>query len=121
VVYRNLRPDEDPANGLTAKNPNANYLPGGHVTNGSKVNFASQFISTTKSIAVANKWTAGRMVEIDLDKYLGQVLDLSTPEGRAANGVRGATAARLAGNSAEVLLKGDVPPDAISWVLGGPC
>jgi hypothetical protein len=39
----------------------------------------------------------------------------------AANGVFGATANRLASNSSEVLLKGVVPPNAITWVLGGPC
>jgi RHS repeat-associated protein len=120
TVYRNLHPGENPADGLVAKNPDATYHPAGHVSNGSKPGWASQFISTTKNLDVAKKWTQGRMVAIDLRKFNGQVIDLSTPTGRAAADVRGHTATRLANSSAEVLLVGRVPPEAISWIMGGP-
>jgi RHS repeat-associated protein len=120
VVYRNLRPDEDPALGLVAKNPNATYTPLGHVLNGSRPNWASQFISTTKSLAAANKWASGRMVAIDLSKFAGKVYDLSDEAGRAANGIRGVTGINRANSSAEVLLEGFVPPEAMTWVTGGP-
>jgi hypothetical protein len=119
IVYRNLGPQDDPTNGLTAKNPNANYSPSGHVINGSRPGWASQFISTTRSLAAALKWTDGRIVAINLDQFEGDVLDLSTPGGRALNGIRGVTAINRANASAEVLLVGFVPPGAISWLLGG--
>jgi RHS repeat-associated protein len=122
VVYRNLRPDEDPANGLTAKNPNATYTPAGHIVNGSRPGWASQYISTTRSLDVAMdpKWATGRVVAIDLDRYPGTVIDLSTAAGRQAWGVTGITAGRFANASQEVLLVGHVPSDALSWIVGGP-
>jgi hypothetical protein len=66
------------------------------------------------------KWSTGRTVEIDLNKFSGKVIDLTTPELRAAAGVTGHTANRLANASQEVLLVGYVPPGAIRWVVGGP-
>jgi RHS repeat-associated protein len=112
-VYRNLNAQDDPAGGLTAKNSSADYTPAGHVLNGSRAGFASQFISTTRSLAVAQKYSTGSTVAIDLDQFGGSVLDLSTAEGRAMYGVRGVTAINRANASAEVLLQGFVPPDAI--------
>ncbi|WP_078894109.1 DUF6531 domain-containing protein [Streptomyces sp. CT34] len=121
-VYRNLRPDEDPRHGLDAKNPNATYKPAGHVIHGSKPNWKSQFISTTRSeeVALGEQWTTGRVVKIDLDKHPGGIHDLSTPEGRTANDIRGVTAVNRTKASQEVLLTGHVPTEAISWVVGGP-
>jgi RHS repeat-associated protein len=119
-VYRNLRPDEDPVNGLVAKSPAATYTPAGHVLNGSRVNWRSQYISTTRSLAAANQWASGRMVRIDLDKLSGGIFDLSTDAGRAKHGIKGFTAINRAKSSGEVLLTGHVPADAISWVAGGP-
>ncbi|QFU88341.1 RHS repeat-associated core domain-containing protein [Amycolatopsis sp. YIM 10] len=116
VVYRNLRPDEDHTKGLVAKNPDATYKPGGHITSGSRPNFRSQYISTTTDIEVAKKWNNGRLVEIDLDKFDGTVIDASTQAARDAAGIRGATANRLAESSKEVLLVGHVPPEAIRWI-----
>ena len=120
IVYRNLRPDEDPQNGLVAKNPDATYTPAGHVTNGSRPGWASQFISTTRSLKVAQQWSSGRMVAIDLDQFGGSVTDLSTAEGRAAAGVTGITARNFANASAEVPLEGRVPSEAMTWIEGGP-
>ena len=122
IVYRNLRPDEDPANGLTAKNPDATYTPAGHVLNGSRPGWASQFISTTRDpgVALFSQWSTGRVVAINLDLFPGGVFDLSTDAGRAENGIRGFTAINRAKSSGEVLLQGYVPPGAITWVQGGP-
>ena len=122
IVYRNLRPDKDPLNGLVAKNPEATYTPAGHILNGSRAGWASQYISTTRSLDVAlgEQWRSGRVVAIDLDKFSGEVFDLSTDAGRAAHGVRGFTAINRTKSSMEVLLTGKVPPEAMTWVLGGP-
>ena len=119
VVYHNLRPDEDPVLGIFAQNPYASYMPGGHITNGSKQNFRSQYISTTIDIDVAMKWNTGRLVEIDLDKFGGTIIDASTQAKRDAAGIRGSTANRLAESSKEVLLVDDVPPGVIRWIGGG--
>ena len=116
VVYRVIRPDEDPAAGLTAKNPDANWSPTGHVNNGSRPGAASQFISTTRDPAVAEKWSAAtgnRIVSIDLSKVNGDVLDLSTAAGRDTY-LNGVMAKNFAGSSSEVLVKGSIPPEAIS-------
>ncbi|EWC59808.1 hypothetical protein UO65_4951 [Actinokineospora spheciospongiae] len=101
---------------MTAKNPNASYMPGGHISNGSKPGFKSQYISTTNDMGVLKKWNQGRAVEIDLDKFGGWVVDASTQAARDRAGIRGATANRLAENSKEVLLEGFIPPGAIRWL-----
>ncbi|MDY7085985.1 MAG: SpvB/TcaC N-terminal domain-containing protein [Actinomycetota bacterium] len=119
-VYRNLRPDEDPSKGLVAKNPQATYQPAGHVLHGSRPNWRSQYISTTRSRAAADKWTEGRMVKIDLEQVPGSVIDISTEAGRAQHGIKGYTAINRAKSSQEVLLTGEVPSSAITWVVGGP-
>jgi hypothetical protein len=113
---RNLRPDEDPSAGLVAKNPDAKYLPAGHIANGSKPNFRSQYISTTADIDVARKWGNGRLVMIDLGVFDGTVIDASTQVARDLAGIRGHTANRLAEASKEVLLVGFVPPEAVTWI-----
>lgn len=122
-VYRNLRPDEDPTNGLVAKNPNATYTPAGHVLNGSKANWKSQFISTTRSrtVALESQWAGPRVVSIDLTKLQSsQIFDLSDDAGRARHDIRGFTAIGRTKSSQEVLITGFVPPGAISWVRGAP-
>lgn len=116
IVYRNLNSADDPAKGLTAKNPNATYKPGGHISNASKPGFRSQFISTTTSMDVLKKWNTGRAVAIDLNKFQGNVIDASTQAARDRAGIRGHTANRLAESSKEVLLEGFVPPGAIRWI-----
>jgi hypothetical protein len=114
IVYRVIRPDENPAAGLFAKNPAATYLPDGHIINGSRPGWQSQFISTTKELSVAEAWAAksgNRIVAIDLRGVSGKVYDFST-----GAGLRGLTARRFAGASAEVLIEGSVPSSAIKWI-----
>jgi hypothetical protein len=123
IVYRNLRDDEDPTQGIVAKNPDATYTPAGHVLHASKPNFRSQFISTTRSaeVALESQWAGPRVVAINLDMLdEGQILDISTDEGRAKHGIKGFTAINRAKSSKEVLITGLIPPEAISWVKGGP-
>ncbi|MBM9506142.1 DUF6531 domain-containing protein [Actinacidiphila acididurans] len=123
IVYRNLRPDEDPRVGLVAKNPDATYTPAGHVLHGSRPNWRSQYISTTRSreVALGPQWTSGRVVAIDLSKiHDHNIFDLSTDAGRAQHGIRGFTAINRTKSSMEVLITGHIPPEAITWVEGGP-
>lgn len=124
IVYRNLRPDEDPDSGLVARKPGRGMTPAGHVRNGSNSTFkGSQYISTTTDQAVADRWRqpGQRTVAIDTDLLepdaVGRmsVVDLSTPEAASAAGVRG-PARNYANNSREVLLEGRVPPHAITSV-----
>ncbi|MEU3625157.1 hypothetical protein BS329_20935 [Amycolatopsis coloradensis] len=116
TVYRNLNSTDDPAKGLTAKNPDATYKPGGHLSNGSKAGWRSQYISTTRSLEVVKKWNEGRAVAIDLDKVQGRVTDASTQAARDRAGIRGHTANRLGEASKEVLIEGFIPPEAITWL-----
>ncbi|MCX5417315.1 polymorphic toxin-type HINT domain-containing protein [Streptomyces sp. NBC_00059] len=123
TVYRNLRPDEDPSQGLVAKNPDATYKPAGHVLHGSKPNWRSQFISTTRSreVAMESQWSGPRTVAIDLGKLdSSQIFDISDDAGRALHNIRGFTAINRTKSSKEVLITGVIPPEAITWVKGGP-
>jgi hypothetical protein len=65
------------------------------------------------------KWNSGRLVQIDLDKFHGTIIDASTQANRDAAGIKGSTANRLAESSKEVLLVGYVPPEAIRWIGEG--
>ncbi len=116
IVFRVIRADETPSVGLIAKNPNATYTIEGHILNGSREGFQSQFISTTRDIDVAIRWasnTGNRIVAIDLSIVNGSIFDLSTLD-RAMNFLRGNTARNFAASSAEVLIQGNVPARAIT-------
>ena len=119
ILYRLLRADENPTEGLTAKKPNRNMTVHGHVSSGSR-NKGSQFISTSKDPTyLADKWyqPGQKMVAIDTDK-LGsgvQIIDISTKEKAIAAGV-GPGSANLPAKSKEVLLVGYVPADALEEV-----
>jgi RHS repeat-associated protein len=118
VVYRVLRGDQDPSRGLHAKNPNATYSVDSHVGHGSKRKYKSQYISTTADLAVAQKWAHGkRIVMIDLSKVEGEIIDLTNPSVRNDR-LKGATARIFAAASAEVLIVGHIPPEAISPMSG---
>ena len=119
TVFRVLRPDENPALGLFAKNPSASYSIEGHILNGSRKGWASQYISTTTDLSVAQKWamkTGNRIVSIDLGAVQGRVFDLSTEAGRSSL-LKGITARNFARGSSEVLIQGSVPPIAVSPVF----
>jgi len=115
IVYRVIRADENPMLGLFAKNPAAAYSVEGHIINGSRPGWASQFISTTRNVSVAQAWaakTGNRVVAIDLSRIDGAIIDLSTEAGRNSF-LRGITAKNFSAASSEVLIQGDVPAIAI--------
>ena len=118
VVYRVLRKDENPLNGLKAKNPTRGMTVEGHVTSGSRNN-GSQFISTTTDIKVAKEYAKKDsciIVEIDLKKLPDSVnvYDLSTTSGRNKY-LKGVMARNFASKSREVLLEGYIPSYAIKF------
>jgi len=120
IVYRLLRPDEDPSKGLSAKKPGRGMTVHGHVSTGSR-NKGSQFISTsTDPEALAKHREPGqRMVSFDTEDVVPdkvgnkRVIDISTVEKAKANGV-GSVSARFANDSKEILVEAHVPSSAIT-------
>lgn len=121
VLYRILRPDENPKLGIVAKNPLANKSVLSHVNCGGRLKYASQYISTTTSLEVARYykimgeqkgWTGLRIALIHLDKLPEgcklKIVDLTTEENR--NKYLGkAVCKNFAKASCEVLLECNVP------------
>lgn len=118
-VYRVIRDDENPTQGLFAKNPDRGMTIEGHVSSGSRNN-GSQYISTTTDYNIAKENSVRdncRIVKIDLNKLSDNVniYDLSTDDGRN-NYLKGVTAKNFAKASSEVLLEGYIPADALTLV-----
>jgi hypothetical protein len=118
IVYRVLRPDENPAIGLFPKNPNARASLRYHVRYGSRPGVQTQFISTTKSLAKAREWarqTGARIVAIDLEKVArsgARIYDL-TKKSVANKYLRDLPARNLAKGMQEVVIRGSIPKEAI--------
>ena len=118
TVYRVLRPDEDPADGLFPKDPNAKASIDDHVRFGSKPGYVSQYISATKELDVARAWAAksgSRIASIDLSQVPGEVTDLSTYENRDWY-LLDAKGRGYAMKSEEVIIRGAIPPAAVGLV-----
>ena len=122
IVYRNLRPDENPADGITSRKPGRGMTPSGHVMNGSRPDFkGSQWISTTTDPAVAAEWRkpGQTTISFDTDDVLPDsagttsVVDLSTRPKADAAGLKGRPR-NFAVSSKEVLVEGRVPASAIT-------
>ncbi|XP_022809131.1 uncharacterized protein LOC111346100 [Stylophora pistillata] len=120
-LWRILRPDEVPTDGLEAKDPKASKTVLSHVNCGSLKGYASQYISTTASYEVAKHYkamgkkkglTGLRIAEIDLDalpKHCKlEIVDLTTEENRDKY-LGNAVCKNFAKASCEVLLACDVP------------
>jgi hypothetical protein len=118
IVYRVLRPDENPALGLFAKNPQARKALWYHVRYGSSPGVETQFISTTKSLAKAREWakqSGARIVAIDLDKVAqsgAKIYDL-TKKSVANKFLRNKPTKDLAKGMKEVVIRGSIPKEAI--------
>ncbi len=114
TVYRVIRSDEDVTAGLSAKNPDASYSVAAHVRSGSRLD--TQFIWTTRDLAVAEKWaakTGNRIVEIDLLLVESPIVDLSTAVGRESHLPGHVIAQNFANASREVLVAGPIPASAV--------
>ena len=116
-----MRPDENPEEGLVAKDRSANETVLSHVKFGARYWYKSQFISTTKSLEVAKHYktedeekgvTGLRIVKIDLDalpnKCNLQIVDLTIAENREKHLGKN-VCKNFANYSQEVLLTCDVP------------
>lgn len=92
--------------GLTAKNPSATYLVVGHVRNGCRTWWRSQFISTTKDVAVAKKRVEPGQVTVQItigDDFEGTVTDLTDPAVRESY-LKSPVSKAWAASTQEVLL-----------------
>ena len=118
TVYRILRPDENP-DGIVAKNPDTQKSVLSHVNCGSRLNYASQFISSAASLEVAKYYkkkgeekglTGLRIGMIEVDKLPPdcQIIDLTIEENRVQH-LGNAVCKAYAKRSAEVLLRCSVP------------
>ncbi|XP_061173722.1 uncharacterized protein LOC133182889 [Saccostrea echinata] len=119
VLYRLLRPNEDPSRGLYAKNPSSDVSVEDHVTDGSRGR-GSRFISCCKSYSaierfVARTWTSPvRIVQIEIDKDdsdIIEVIDLTVPETFEEDNWKGRNFASWA---EEVLVVGKISPECIT-------
>lgn len=120
-VYRVLRSDEDPANGLSPKDPTQTRSVQSHVGCGSRSGYTSQYISTSASRDAAIKWanlggnTAGVIVRIDTFQIdSSRLIDLT--DGGDGENLTGVTAINAAICYQEVLIEGFVPAAAITRV-----
>ena len=110
VIYRILRPDENCNVGLIAKNPLATKTVLSHVNCGSRNNYASQYISFSSSIEVANYYKNKfgpelQIAVININNIPGgcQTFDL-TSEAERDMYLGNAVCKRFAKASCEVLL-----------------
>jgi hypothetical protein len=115
IVYRNPGPGQHPSalhQGFRPKNPNANYSPAFHVSSGSR--YPTQYVSMTRSLQAARRWqTPGVPIyRIDLRRVSGTIIDLTDDIVRNQLLLHPRTNA-MARASAEVLLEGWIPPNAI--------
>jgi hypothetical protein len=124
IVYRNpsIRMNEHPGalkEGFHPKDPNATYTIEGHIINGSRVTFKSQYISTTKSLDIARQYRENPNIPIyaiDLNKVQGNVFDL-TIESVLNENVKGIMSRNFARYSQEVIIEGVIPPEAIIMII----
>lgn len=120
-LFRILRPNENPAIGIVAKDPLAKKTVLSHVNCGSRPKYTSQYISATASLDVAKHYKAVgekkgltrlRIAEVQLDNLPKhcrlEIVDLTSEENRD-HYLGKAVCKNFAKASCEVLLKCDVP------------
>lgn len=120
ILYRLLRPDEDPKNGLTAKNPNSNVSVDDHVTKGSS-GLPSKYISCCKSLKAVEEFAfksvvyPKRIVRIELNKHwpsITNIIDLTEKETRETK-ILNEKGRNFAKHFEEVLVVGKIPPECV--------
>ena len=120
-VYRVIRPEENPDEGLEAKDPSKNYKPSFHICRGST--FPSQYMSATDDLIGARDWasrTNNRVVAIDL--RMARDAGLQVGDYRDGGDLTFPMARNFARRSREILLWGGrIPPDAIQLVYIPRC
>lgn len=118
-VYRALRSDEDVMAGLRARDPAANRTISQALEEG-KV--ASQFLEATISPEVAlfyakaySKTSKQQIVEIDLEGFHGEVVDVSDPHACNCHDIpRSSKAYNFATKHKVVMIKGYIRPERLS-------
>jgi len=114
IVYRVIRPDENPALGLFAKNPSATYSVQAFVLRGRYLQ--TQYIATTRDINAARRYSrlsGNPVVAVDvLGLEASSIIDLSSELGRSSYLTR-RDAINFARKSGEVLILRQIPPQTI--------
>ena len=120
-VYRALRPDEDVIVGLRAWDPAADRTMEQALAEGG---VANQFLHTTLLPEVALYYaeytttkSKQQIVEIDLDGFGGEVIDVSDSYGCSRHGIKHHKAFHFAVKHKVVMLKGYVKPYRLGKVL----
>ena len=88
-LYRVLRPEENPKDGLVAKNPHADKSESSHVNNGSGAKYKSQFKSTSATLEAAKEFRSKRnprsrigIIDVSQLPPGTEVINLTTQENR---------------------------------------
>ena len=117
ILYRVLRPEENVAEGIVAKDPEATYSAAAHVSSGTRLK--TQYISTTKSLKVAMKYAKEdklRVIKIDLSKVKNtKIIDLTNPT-VAKSLLKYPRTRNMATASQEVLVQGKIPSNALTVI-----
>ena len=121
-IYRVLRDDEDPSDGLTAKDPTQTKSIQSHVGCGSRSGYQSQYISCTADYQAAVDWARGRrrrIVQIDTHELMRQSIPIHNLSSADASVLPGVTARNFARRYREVLVERSIPASAIvnSWFI----
>jgi hypothetical protein len=114
-LYRGLGPHDDPTKGIYPRNIGNHESVFRHVRFGSKSWWpGDQFISLTTQESIAYSFSS-RVITVDPSKIVGNIIDLTTPEGRLSAGLTpGQPAWNYAASKWEVLIEeGYIPPEAI--------
>lgn len=121
TLYRLLRFDENPSDGLQAKDPNSSVCVEDHVTNGSSYDAKpSKYISCSKSLEAVSRFAKYQqpIVKIELPtKHSLRIIDLTDLATLKMHIPMSNEKGRNFANAfQEVLIEGYIPPECISVV-----
>ena len=112
-----MRPEEDPEEGLTAKDPNANISLEDHVLYGSKKGANSQYISCSETLSAARLFASKsinmtRIVKIEIDKNTPGIIDIISLSDAEIEWTD--TGRNFSNKFQEVLVVGKIPKECIT-------
>ena len=124
-IYRLLNDDEDPKDGLSAKDPKARKSVEEHVSMGSKPGFKSQFISATSTYKgvytfAMKKWNDKiRIAKINITESLSLGVDIVINTNDIIEACESDKAINFARKFDEVLIIGFIPSECLELIVDG--